>query len=119
MTDFKLKNYREGFHTSIETQLVTHAIYSLLGEPYEPILKGVQDVSVSSRIRALFRKFGIEKNITGDMGTCSCLLQDLVVYVCDNKALSPSRIETECQRLLATYPTEYVQAMNLAPREHQ
>lgn len=118
MTKFVFRNFRTGFHAPTEDQIVLHAICNLLGKNYIPINKGVTPNEISRRICSVLAEYGIQKRPTGDIGTCSYLLQDLIDYLSENGILPIQRIEDECLKVANEYPQDCIPTMNLRLRAY-
>lgn len=114
MTKFKFRNFRTGFHAPTEDQIVLHAINNLLGKEYKPITVGVTPNAISRRICTLLREYGVTARPTGDVGTCSCLLQDLIDLLVGKGVLSLAQIEDETLKAAGEYPQACVPPMNLS-----
>lgn len=118
MTKFVFRNFRTGYHAPTEDQIVLHAICNLLGKEYHPVTKGVTPQEISRRICSVLSEYGIQKKPTGDVGTCSHLLQDLIDYLSDNGILPIRQIEDECLKVANEYPQSCIPPMNLNLRAY-
>ncbi|MCS2567226.1 hypothetical protein ACIXKX_18600 [Bacteroides fragilis] len=113
MTKFKFRNFKTGFHSPTEDQIVLHAICNLLHKEYQPITQGVSAFDISSRICKILAEYEVKVCPTNDLGTCSCILQDLIDLLGERDILSNLQIESECLKVANEYSQDCIPPMNL------
>lgn len=97
------------WHNNAKDQVVLHAIYNLLSEPYAPVLKGITPNDISTSVCKLLSKFGVIKSPTGDIGTCSMLVQMLMNLLLDKGYFTNNELQSEIHNLFRTvYNGDYI-----------
>ena len=87
------------WHNTLKDQVVVHAIFNLLGEKYEPILKGVRMDALSSAIRNRLSKYGVQFPIIRDMGTLSLKCKELAESLIRKGLFTESQLRAQTQEL--------------------
>lgn len=100
------------WHNQLKDQVILHAVCNLIQEPYDPCFNGVTAYGISSTACKIFSNYGQSEKTTGDISTCSLMVQNLVSLLIERGIFSESQIQTECARLWTElYQARYPQGM--------
>lgn len=87
------------FHNPMKDQVVLHAVCNITGIEYKPILQGIRADNISLNICKIFSRYGILKRCTGDIGTCSIMMQELVQYLISEDIITEDQLRAQIQEV--------------------
>lgn len=90
-----------------------HAICNIINFPYQVIMYGITPNAISLYACKVFHEYGISKTSTGDVGTCSILIQELMNMLIAKGVFTKEQLQAEISKLFETTygDPEYISAM--------
>lgn len=87
------------WHNPAKDQVVVHAIFKLLSEEYEPVMKGVRMDVLSSKIRDGLSKYGVRFPIVRDMGSLSLKCKEMAESLIHKGLFTEAQLRAQTQEL--------------------
>ena len=87
------------FHNPMKDQVLLHAVCNIIGIGYEPILQGISADNISLRICNVFFRYGVSRRGTGDIGTCSIMMQELIQFLLSKGIITEARLHAQIQEV--------------------